>query len=565
MGARVNVWLFGNLFILLAVALYGANLGSLGGSFASLIQNTSLGKVSTTIFNQIYGQVPGIQPALVASPINPLPNQNLLGGIPFPTWLLTMGVFVWGLAVLWEVYSQIRGGKSLRQKSWGWILAPVTLMAFIMSSNLGAFLDKSLYSPVMSHFIIGAQSVAGINPLTPGTIDPKTFGNPLWLVAVAFGVGNTAGGITIYSVLANATAGLATTLAPAISDLAGADPTQAMGAVLQHLLSPSILIELAILTELAALAVGGTLILLFFDFLPLFALPIISNPFSLDNIAKILKVSLRAISGLALIMFADIFMVIINHTVSGGIVASFIGGWFLSFLNIIIIGVTLWLLYKISIAPIFDYGKNIASDLSLSVGGLAGLLAGGPMNLNLSKRFKDTSLTDYKGNFSDRVNQQVMDMVKWTPNSITPDAAPPPYNIKGTYDVDYMVEPNGNMTRIDKSNPDWMQEVIQRGGSVVPQERKAVKFNTVDNAQWAWKMLHSGGNVNAALAYNGPLEDQNFKWIGTSVEFTNEPKQIQLTTNVLNNMKVYRYFGGKYINSEGIVVPEEMAKRGLIV
>lgn len=552
MGARVNGWLFSLLFGLLILAISGSNLGAVGGQLISILKNTPgvVGDVVSSITGLFNGE--GNPPPLpiVGSPMNPLPGQNWFNSVPLPTWIFMMGVFIWATMVLWEVLAILQGGKSLRERSWEWTIAPVTLLAFIIAPEFGTILDTGLYTPIMTHLIVGAQETMKIK----GTvIDPATFGNPLWLLANMFGIGNPNGGVNSWAVLGNGLPSLVSGLADLYKGIAGATPWVIVGSVFQHLLSPSIVIEVIILSEAIILTLQGTLMLLFFSAYPVFSLAIVGNPFSLDRIVQFLKVSLQVMCGVALIMFTHIVIALINYQITGSknVAALFFGGWVLSVLNIIILAVAIWLVSYVGIAPLRGLVYSMAKEVKVTGGRLQH--AFDQNSGHLPSRIKDTFNNDYKGDFKNRTIQRALDIVN--PDEMerrVERETPKPYEINA-YDYNY-----------ERKAPDGTVETIN-------QEKKSISFNNKESAEWVWKLLRNEGNINKAWADRGDALPEGSVGAGfeldnskTTIRFLNEDRPNKVLSLVLGKTKVYRYSKGKYINNEGTIVPESEARKGII-
>ena len=551
MGARVNSWLFTLLFGLLILAISGSNLVALGGQLISILKNTpGVGDILNSVIGVFNGEGNPSALPVVGSPMSPLPGQNWFNSVPLPTWIFMMGIFIWAIMVLWEVFTMLQGGKSLRERAWEWVIAPVTLLAFIIAPEFGVILDTGLYTPIMTHLIVGAQETMKI---TSTGIDPATFGNPLWLLINMFGIGNPNGGVNSWGVLGNAALGVIPTLVEAFKGFSGASPAVMMTSILQHLLSPSIVIEVIILSEAIILTLQGTLMLLFFSAYPLFSLAIVGNPFSLDRIVQFLKVSLKVMGGTAIVMFTHVVIALVNYQIIGSknVAALFFGGWALSVLNIIILAAAIWLVSYVGIIPLRDLIYSMGREVYVTGGRLQH--AFDRNSGHLPSRIKDTFNNAYQGDFKERAIQRAIDIAD--PVSMgkrVEKETPKPYDVT-TY--------NDNIERI---TPDGTVETVN-------QEKKSISFNNEGSAEWVWKLLRNEGNLNKAWADRGDPLPEGSVGAGfeldaskTTIRFLNDDKPNKILSAVLSKTKVYRYIKGKYRNSEGTIVPESEAKRGIV-
>ena len=551
MGARVNSWLFTLLFGLLILAISGSNLVALGGQLISILKNTpGVGDILNSVIGVFNGEGNPSALPVVGSPMSPLPGQNWFNSVPLPTWIFMMGIFIWAIMVLWEVFTMLQGGKSLRERAWEWVIAPVTLLAFIIAPEFGVILDTGLYTPIMTHLIVGAQETMKI---TSTGIDPATFGNPLWLLINMFGIGNPNGGVNSWGVLGNVALGVIPTLVEAFKGFSGASPAVMMTSILQHLLSPSIVIEVIILSEAIILTLQGTLMLLFFSAYPLFSLAIVGNPFSLDRIVQFLKVSLKVMGGTAIVMFTHVVIALVNYQIIGSknVAALFFGGWALSVLNIIILAVAIWLVSYVGIVPLRDLIYSMGREVYVTGGRLQH--AFDRNSGHLPSRIKDTFSNEYQGDFKERAIQRAIDIAD--PVSMgkrVEKETPKPYDVT-TY--------NDNIERI---TPDGTVETVN-------QEKKSISFNNKESAEWVWKLLRNEGNLNKAWADRGDPLPEGSVGAGfeldaskTTIRFLNDERPNKILSAVLSKTKVYRYIKGKYRNSEGTIVPESEAKRGIV-
>ncbi|KLU61678.1 hypothetical protein CEB3_c18560 [Peptococcaceae bacterium CEB3] len=485
MGQRVDNWLFYLLFGLLVVALYGSNLSALGQNIVSLFtKTTGTGDIVQNISSLLLGSKPAPwTPKVYSSPLNPLPGTKLFAGIPLPQWVFMIGIFVWALGVMWEVFLMLREKGTLRVRSWEWIIAPVTLMAFVFSPELGTIFDKGLYGPIMTHFILGTQKSLGIANTT--SIDPATFGNPMWILATMFGIGTSHGGFNPWGMLGNIAVNFWPTIVNFIQGIAQGDPLETISAILERVLNPSIIVEMVILFEAILLAFEGAVQILFFNLFPFVCIFMVANPFSLDRVWLFLKTALRVLAGLALLMTADLIVALINHWVIGakpGMMTQMFGGWFLSFVNVIVLGVMILVINTVGVKPMWRLFYNVMQQVQVAGAHINQFIRQHGEQLPANVR----ALAQYGGNKIERAAGKLADYA----NPDEPSAPGSPYTMS-----------ESDQTVYEYDQPKWGQSVAFKSESTANQVWEALQSRVPAN--------NSFKRRDNTITYSGRDQNEN--------------------------------------------------------
>lgn len=300
MGSQVNDWLFGSLMILIFAMTYGTNwqwaissvfnaLGSsVGNDVLNLLgQNTNMSPMPTAL-TPISGDLSGNHSAVYA-------------GTP-PGWLLVLGAMVWAVFVLIGLFEIFGETHSTRLKDWKnegmfwWAMAPVSIVMFIGSPLILQIIAKTMYDPIISKILNGVANAIGADP-------KNTLADPLWLLMALFGVASPNGADSTAMAVNDITAIL--THLQDLKFTAAKNVFQIIPYLIQHVLSPSIFLELVLLLGLFLIIAQSAMAMLWINFLPFTTLSVATKPFSPKGIYRWLVNVLRSIATLAIVILYD--------------------------------------------------------------------------------------------------------------------------------------------------------------------------------------------------------------------------------------------------------------------